>query len=240
MDYQKRFVKVYRLLLPNGRAWNIHLSNFFLKVIDGMTQVCHRLKSLFIIIKETPFPYLTNSIAEWEQQFYLIGVNGMTEEQRRDRLAAQWAAQGGQSPSYIEYMLSTIGITAKVYENLGHYSVTMFDGTTCGDGATCDTGTWWDPNYFISIGCQLLVNGFIPDKTYAISPKPSMWGYYFVVADPSGIEVPLIIPIELRSTFITTLLQIKPTNTRALINAHYTDDTMGDGATMGDGSTMVF
>jgi uncharacterized protein YmfQ (DUF2313 family) len=208
------FVAIFRLLLPLGRAWNIRLSNAFQALIRGIMGVAVRLRLYFILIRDDVFPDTTRALTLWEEQFALRPVDGMTEDERRERLAGRWAAQGGQSPTYIEDVLLALGIVAKVYENFNTYPVTCGDGTTCGDGSTCI-----DPEgNFDSV---ILVNGFIPGKTYEVSDDQEKWVFYFFIADPSDINVPVIIPIALKSAFITTLLQIKPTHTRAVLNVLY-------------------
>lgn len=241
------FVKIFRLLLPFGRAWNILLSNFFQKVVRGIMLTAERISIYFVAIKNDVFPNTTRDIALWEEQFALPTADGLTEQERRDRIAARWSAQGGQSPTYIEDVLASLGIIAKVYENFNLYPNRFGSGRTFGDGGTFSNGTAIDPRSFLyknavrfgqgrrfGDGCTfmdpednfddvILVNGFIPGKTYTVSDDPEKWVFYFFIADPSDINVPVYIPKALKSAFITTLLQIKPTHTRAVLNVVYID-----------------
>lgn len=240
-----KFVDIFRLLLPTGRAWNIRLSNFFQKVVRGIMLSAERLAIYFVGIKNDVFPDTTREITLWNEQFALPPVDGLTEQQQRDRIAERWTAQGGQSPTYIEDVLFSLGIIAKVYENFNIYPVTCGDGTTCGDGSTCSGGTAIDPRSFLfynavlcgdgttcgdgstcidpydNFDAVILVNGYIPGKTYTVSDDQQDWVFYFFIADPSDITVPVYIPSALKNAFITTLLQVKPTHTRAVLNVVY-------------------
>lgn len=54
-------------------------------------------------------PETTRALEEWEKQFGLTPKGDETE--RRLALAAEWAANGGQSPGYIQGVLHTAGFT---------------------------------------------------------------------------------------------------------------------------------
>jgi hypothetical protein len=60
-------------------------------------------------------PEQTTDLRRWEYQFGLLNT-GLTEQQRRDRLAAAWAATGGQSPSYIQGVLQANGFDVYVHD----------------------------------------------------------------------------------------------------------------------------
>jgi hypothetical protein len=72
------------------------------------------------------FPATTTHLEDWERQFGL-DHNG-TDTTRRLRLAAEWAAGGGQSPSYIQGVLQTAGFDVYVHEWWSAYADTDSDG----------------------------------------------------------------------------------------------------------------
>jgi len=60
------------------------------------------------------FPDTTLQLAEWEHQF---GLDANSDEAtRRLNLSAEWAATGGQSPSYLQGVLQTAGFDVFVHE----------------------------------------------------------------------------------------------------------------------------
>ena len=61
------------------------------------------------------FPEHTRHLTQWEAQFGLLKLD-LTEQERRDRLAALWAANGGQSPKYIQDTLQAAGFDVYVHE----------------------------------------------------------------------------------------------------------------------------
>jgi len=227
------FSSVFRTLLPRGRAWHTDLSIDFKAVIEGIVRSAATLRNKFIEVYEDVFPDSTDCLELWEQQF-LIDPTGLTEQERRDNLATRWSAQGGQSPSYIESVLLTLGLTAKVYENFNRDDPTTFlvggdseiltNGdiifeeriyvNTCGDPeTTCnDDNTVTAGEY----------SGFITtEKLYSVSPFSEKYIFYFIIADPAGVSVPLDVPAALEKQFKTAVLRIKPVHTRAVLNVNY-------------------
>lgn len=63
---------------------------------------------------EDIFPATTRELAEWESQFGLVA--NPSETIRRQNLAAEWAARGGQSPAYIQGVFQTAGFNVFVHE----------------------------------------------------------------------------------------------------------------------------
>jgi hypothetical protein len=61
------------------------------------------------------FPQTTREIDSWEQQFALSN-SSLSEQARRDRLAATWKALGGQDPRYIQDTLRGAGFDVYVHE----------------------------------------------------------------------------------------------------------------------------
>lgn len=228
------FSSVFRTLLPRGRAWYTDLSIDFKAVIEGIVRSAVTLRDKFVEVYEDVFPDSTDCLELWEEQFRL-DPTGLTEQERRDNLAVRWSAQGGQSPSYIESVLLTLlGFPVKVYENFDRDDPTSFliggdseiltNGeiifeeriyvNTCGDAETTCNG-----DDSVTAGEY---SGFITTtKLYSVSPFSKKYVFYFIIADPAGVGVPLNIPAALEKQFKTAVLRIKPTHTRAVLNVNY-------------------
>lgn len=227
------FSSVFRTLLPRGRAWYTDLSIDFKAVIEGIVRSAASVKDKFVEVYENVFPDSTNCLELWEEQF-LIDATGLTNQERRDNLSTRWSAQGGQSPSYIESVLLTLGINARVYENfdrddpttflIGGDSEILVNGeiifeerifeNTCGDPETTCNG-----DNSVTSGEY---SGFITTtKQYSVSPFSEKFVFYFIVAAPAGVTTPLDIPAALEKQFKTAILRIKPAHTRAVLNVNY-------------------
>lgn len=61
------------------------------------------------------FPATTRDLPSWEEQFAL-GPVGLSEDDRRERVAAAWAALGGQSPRYLQDTVQAAGFDVYLYE----------------------------------------------------------------------------------------------------------------------------
>jgi hypothetical protein len=109
------FLRVFKHLLPRGRAWRITVNKKLRQFFAGLSGVGDRVKIYLDEIWLDIFPETTRQLDEWEQQFGLPDT-GITEQQRRDRLAATWRALGGQSPQYIQGALRANGFDVYVHE----------------------------------------------------------------------------------------------------------------------------
>jgi hypothetical protein len=128
-------------LLPNARAWRITIEKTLRKFFEGLADGLTGPVEYFDDIYDDVFPGLTRNLAEYEAQFGLT-PGSLTEQQRRDRLAAEWAATGGQSPAYIQSVIQSAGFT----------DVFIHEWWVPG------TNTPRDPNVFITDPEFMLVN----------------------------------------------------------------------------------
>lgn len=110
-----KFFAVIRHLLPSGRAWRLtvdkSLRSFFLGLAAAGQSVRDFVDAVWLDI----FPEETRELSAWEEQFGLQDT-GLSEQDRRDRLAATWKALGGQSPRYIQDTLRARGFDVYVHE----------------------------------------------------------------------------------------------------------------------------
>lgn len=109
------FFRIYKHLLPRGKAWSITINKKLRQFIDGLTTLPSDIKLYFDQIYGDLFPDTTRELSSWELQWGLRDVD-LTEQQRRDRLDATWKALGGQSPRYIQDTLQQSGFDVYVHE----------------------------------------------------------------------------------------------------------------------------
>lgn len=109
------FFRIFKHLLPNARAWRLTpektLRNFF----EGLSGLGSDIRDYIDFVWLDIFPVATREIAAWEDQLGLPDT-GLSDTERRDRLAATWKALGGQSPRYIQDTLQGQGFNVFVHE----------------------------------------------------------------------------------------------------------------------------
>lgn len=109
------FFEVFTHLLPNARAWRLTIEKQLREYFEGLTGLPADVKVFADDVYEDLFPQTTRELDLWENQFGLPGTV-LTEQERRDRLDATWAALGGQDPRYIQDTLQGAGFDVYVHE----------------------------------------------------------------------------------------------------------------------------
>jgi len=109
------FLRIFKHLLPRARAWRLTVDKKLRQFFAGLSNVGQSIKIYMDEIWLDVFPQDTRELSNWETQFGLPST-GLTEQQRRDRLAAAWKALGGQSPKYIQDTLRANGFDVYVHE----------------------------------------------------------------------------------------------------------------------------
>lgn len=109
------FLRIFKHLLPNARAWRITVDKNLRQFFEGLSGVGGGVKTFFDDAWLDIFPKTTREIGAWEKQFGLRDT-GITEQQRRDRLDATWKALGGQDPRYIQDTLRANGFNVFLHE----------------------------------------------------------------------------------------------------------------------------
>lgn len=109
------FLDVVRGVLPKGRAWRIVVDKLLKGFFETMAFVVEGLKASYDTVWLQIFPFETESIDEWEEEFGLVS-NLTNKLQRRQRLDAVWKDLGGQSPRYIQDTLQGFGFDVFVHE----------------------------------------------------------------------------------------------------------------------------
>ena len=111
------FLNIFKHLLPNARAWQITTVKQLREFFEGLanSSIAITVKIFFDEIWADIDPQQTRELDQWETQFALRDT-GLTEQERRDRLAATWQAVGGQDPRYIQDTLQAAGFDVYVHE----------------------------------------------------------------------------------------------------------------------------
>ncbi len=107
--------KVFQHVLPNARAWRLTIDKKLRQLFVGLGDASQAVRDFFDLVLDDMYPQTTRALDEWEQQFGLPST-GITDQQRRDRLAATWRALGGQDPEYIQQTLQDNGFDVYVHE----------------------------------------------------------------------------------------------------------------------------
>lgn len=109
------FLRVFKHLLPQARAWRLTVDKRLRQVFQGLAGSAADVKTFTDRVWGDIFPGTTRELSAWENQWGLRAV-GLNEQQRRSRLAAAWQALGGQDPRYIQDTLQANGFDVYVHE----------------------------------------------------------------------------------------------------------------------------
>jgi hypothetical protein len=114
-----RMFGAIRSLFPRSFAWNLVYERTLVQFVRGLVHGgLDPAQRNFDAIWDELDPKTTSlaRLADWERQFALGNASSLTEQERRDRLAAAWAAVGGQSPGYITDTLQAAGFPVYTHE----------------------------------------------------------------------------------------------------------------------------
>lgn len=103
------------LLMPSGSAFALVQDSGLKRVIEALGFALDAARDVIDQVFADLDPERTTCLADWEAQFALADL-GLTESQRRVRLAGAWQRVGGQSPAYIQSTLRAAGFDVYVHE----------------------------------------------------------------------------------------------------------------------------
>lgn len=160
-------INLWKTVLPQSRAFSLIVTKTLRKFYESLTYPQYYRDKFDQCYKDLD-PQATTLLERWEDQFYLP-ANGLTEQQRRDRLAATLKMTGGQSPAYLQGILRGYGFDVYVHDwwipeeqvvSLRMGNEQAFMG---GDGAFMGASTSiypsaWDPNTLLVPPYYPLVN----------------------------------------------------------------------------------
>ena len=109
------FLRMFQHILPKAKAWQLTIDKQLRQFFDGLTGIGSDIKEFIDLVWYDIFPETTRELDSWEAQFGLPATD-LTEQERRDRLAATWQALGGQDPRYIQDTLRAAGFDVYVHE----------------------------------------------------------------------------------------------------------------------------
>lgn len=122
------FERVIEKLLPTGRAWLQRPVKIMGAIFGGIADEMALTRLVALKVKDSIFPQLMDVefIPDWENRFNLFDAN-LTEQERRDRLDAQWQSRNIAS-EYLETQLQDNGFDVFVKE-----SAILANPTSLGD-----------------------------------------------------------------------------------------------------------
>jgi hypothetical protein len=109
------FLRIFKHLLPNARAWQLTINKRLREFFEGLTDLGNDSKTFFDEIWLDIFPETTRELDKWENQWGLSNTI-VNEQDRRNRLDATWKALGGQSPRYIQDTLQASGFDVYLHK----------------------------------------------------------------------------------------------------------------------------
>jgi hypothetical protein len=237
------FFRIYQHLLPRAEAWKITIAKTLRRFFEGLAVQPEATRLFADQVYEDLFPETTRALAEFEEQFGLE-PNG-DEAARRLLLAAEWQANGGQSPDYIQGVLQTAGFDVYIHDwwssgppyvarDPRAYTTRPLVGlfrcqalpTTIGkprctkfraSQARCNRFLNNDPHYLVNKDLTLRAPPLVPDD-------PNKWPYFMYVG---GATFPnhATVDVTRRAEFERLLLKLRP--------AHLWIVTLIDYATIG-------
>lgn len=103
--------RIFQHLLPRARAWRITIDKLLRRFFEALSDTPNSIREFFDNIWTDLAPQATTEMDEWERQWGLTSSEGLTEQERKDRLEATWKTLGGQSPRYIQSTIWAAGFT---------------------------------------------------------------------------------------------------------------------------------
>lgn len=124
------YLRQIKHLLPTGRAWRLTADKTLRRFFEGLASVSSEARDFVDGANRDLWPGTTRELEAWESQF-AIDPGSLTDQERRDRLAAAWKATGGQSPRYIQDTIQGAGFSLFVHEWWGGDDIlALSDGST--------------------------------------------------------------------------------------------------------------
>ena len=233
------FLRIYKHLLPKGRAWSLVIDGMLRKFFEGISGLPDDVRNFIDDIWSDLWPQTSRDIEAWERQFGII-PNTAVEADRRAALAAAWLGGGVQSPHGVQAVLRAAGFDVYVHDpwyfspgktirdaralltppGVGYPLANKFivqvpsyvDGVMCGDpAAICGEPDALAGN---SVGAG---HGTVPT---VVPTDPNTWPYFWYVGAQTFGALATIDAAR-RNEFETLLLKLKPAHTWVGVFATY-------------------
>ena len=236
------FFRVFQHLLPDALAWRLVTQKQLRALFEGLSEEPANIRTAFDLVYEDRFPATTRALEEWEDEFGLPGAG--TEAERRLQLDAEWKAQGGQSPRYLQDTVRAAGFDVYLHEwwepgtmprvarNPHDYTVqpligtvqctpVELDGPLCTprflDGAPQPQCNRWlvnEPGYIVNLNLTPSAPPPIPDN-------PAVYPYFLYWCGETFGD-PAEVPAARRADFERLLLKICPAQQWLVTIVNYT------------------
>lgn len=229
------FLRIFQHLLPDAAAWRLTCQKQLRKFFEGLsgapTDAVQFVDNVYLDI----FPATTRALNEWEREFGLPLTDTTSDPAvvaGRLALAAEWAATGGQSPSYIQGVLRTAGFDVYVHESWSSgppyvfrdprlYTTQPLIGLYQCEG---DAYRYTSQPQCSALATQPQCNAFLANETgYLVNldltrrppplvpDDPDTWPYFLYVGAQTFPDI-AIVDITRRAEFERLILKIRPTH----------------------------
>jgi hypothetical protein len=241
------FLRIFQHLLPRGQAWRITITKTLRKFFEGLAVKPEQTKEFADQVYLDLFPATARSrdevggsgaLEEWELQFGLTPGNLADFDARRAAVDAEWKAQGGQSPAYIESVLQAAGFDVYVHDwwssgppyvarDPHDYTTTPLLGTwrcsafasqprcsAFSDQPRCNAFLNNDPHYLVNKDLTRRAPPPIPDD-------PAKYPYFMYVGGATFGDLAAV-DISRRDEFERLLLKLRPLHLWIVTLVNYT------------------
>lgn len=228
------FFRQFQHLLPQSVAWRLTIQKTLRSFFVGLAGAPSGAKDFVDGVWGDLFPGTTRELTEWERTFGI--ETDPVDANRRTNIATEWAATGGESPSYIQGVLQAAGFSVYVYEwwasgppwvarDPRTYTSVPLTGTVqcgetwarCGEpAAQCNDFLANDPKYFQNDTLSKRAPPPIPSD-------PSAWPYFLYIAGAT-FPTPASVPIGRREQLRRLILKLKPAQDWVVLLVNYTPD----------------
>lgn len=248
-------VRVFQRLLPTGEAFRIVVDKLLRRLFVAIGESFRDAKEFADSAYLDLFPQRTRLLAEWEEFFGIYPSSDATENQRRQGLAGEWAATGGQSPGYIQGVLHAAGFTDLfVYDwwdddgnarDPRDYTDQPLIGTVqCGASiaiaghrkAQCNGFLVNFPSYLVNSNLSRVAPPAIPSDTDA---HP----YFFYIAGEMFPGPRPVIPVARKNELDRLILKLKPTHLWAVVYVTFAGSSLtteAGASLLSEGSELLY
>lgn len=222
------FYRIYKKLFPRRSiAWRISPDSMISKVLNGITSVWDDVRTYIDLRLLDAFMDQTTALDKWEEVFGFL-KEGLTDDERRDRLTEARFKLGEPTRANIEAQLQLAGFEVYVYEfwdsldpvviRDAAYWLSTDVRTTSVCGSTtmvCGGATALCGASLAGAGGYPLVNRYRDTLNtyveYAVTTDPATFPYYVYIGGSTfGSFAP--IPVERKLEFETLVLKLMPSH----------------------------
>lgn len=214
------FLRTFQHLLPRSQAWRLTAGKQLRQFFEGLANSLefevedeetegrwyYGPRKFFDLIWLDLFAATTRELEAWEKEKGLFVAAGDSEATRRANLDAEWKAQGGQDPAYIQEILQAAGFDLYVHEwwssdhpyvvrDPRNYADQPLIGTVrCRphsdpNEARCTASpSTWRCNAFLNNEPRYLVNEDLSQRAPPPIPEDPKYWPYFIYIGPETLE----------------------------------------------------